>query len=97
MCEKFHKKLIKASNIFKILDQKKHDRFFLETKLDTMENILESRTLKTNQLRDEVFDKPADLEKLRDHLNGIVVWYADCYSKGLGFESRVSHGPFRKV
>jgi hypothetical protein len=33
----------------------------------------------------------------RDDLNGVVVSNADCYSKGLGFESRVSHGPFQKV
>jgi hypothetical protein len=32
-----------------------------------------------------------------DNLNGVVVGYADCYSKGSGFESRVSHGPFQKV
>jgi hypothetical protein len=37
----------------------------LETKLDTIENILESLTLKANQLRDEVFDKPAELEEFR--------------------------------
>jgi uncharacterized coiled-coil DUF342 family protein len=36
-----------------------------ETKLDTIEYILESRTLKANQLRDEIFDKPAELEELR--------------------------------
>jgi hypothetical protein len=29
-------------------------------------------------------------------LNGIVIRYADCYSEGPGFESRVSHGPFQK-
>jgi hypothetical protein len=35
-----------------------------------------------------------------DDLNGVVivvVGYADGYSKGPGFESRVSHGPFKKV
>jgi hypothetical protein len=37
----------------------------LETKLDTIENILESLALKANQLRDEVFDKPAELEEIR--------------------------------
>jgi hypothetical protein len=30
-------------------------------------------------------------------LNGVVVGYADCYSKGLEFEFRVRHGPFQKV
>jgi hypothetical protein len=30
-------------------------------------------------------------------LNGVVVSNADCQSKGPGFESRVSHGPFQKV
>jgi hypothetical protein len=34
-----------------------------------------------------------ELEDLSDE----VVGYADCYSKGPGFESRVSHGPFQKV
>jgi hypothetical protein len=43
-----------------------------------------------------------DIEKIKrlyviDDLNGVVVWYADCYSKGPEFESRVSHGPFKKV
>jgi hypothetical protein len=28
-----------------------------------------------------------------DDLNGVVGGYADCYSKGPGFESRASHGP----
>jgi hypothetical protein len=32
-----------------------------------------------------------------DDLNGVVVSNADCQSKGPGFESRVSHGPFQKV
>jgi hypothetical protein len=32
-----------------------------------------------------------------DDLNGVVVSNADCESKGPGFESRVSHGPFQKV
>jgi hypothetical protein len=32
-----------------------------------------------------------------DDLNGVMVGYADCYSEGLGFESRVIHGPFQKV
>jgi hypothetical protein len=32
-----------------------------------------------------------------DDLNSVVVGYADCYSKGPGFESRVSHGLFQKV
>jgi hypothetical protein len=32
-----------------------------------------------------------------DDLNGEVVSNADCQSKGPGFESRVSHGPFQKV
>jgi hypothetical protein len=45
--------------------KKKYVRFFLETKLDTTDNILEFRTLKANQLSDEVFDKPAELEKPR--------------------------------
>jgi hypothetical protein len=30
-------------------------------------------------------------------LNDVVVGYADCYSKGPGFKSRVSHGHFQKV
>jgi hypothetical protein len=32
-----------------------------------------------------------------DDLNGVVVGYADCYFKGPGFESWVSHCPFQKV
>jgi hypothetical protein len=36
--------------------------FAVRTQLD---NILESRTLKVNQLHDEVFDKPSELEELR--------------------------------
>jgi hypothetical protein len=32
-----------------------------------------------------------------DDLNGVVVSNADCKSKGPGFESRLSHGPFQKV
>jgi hypothetical protein len=32
-----------------------------------------------------------------DDLNGVVVSNADCYSKGAGFESWVSHGSFQKV
>jgi hypothetical protein len=32
-----------------------------------------------------------------DHLNGVVVSNADCYSKGFGIESRVSHGTFQIV
>jgi hypothetical protein len=32
-----------------------------------------------------------------DDLNGVVVSNADCYSKGPGFESRLSHGHFQKV
>jgi hypothetical protein len=36
-------------------------------------------------------------ERNRGDLNGVVVSNADCYSKGPGFESRVSHGPFQKV
>jgi hypothetical protein len=32
-----------------------------------------------------------------DDLNDVVVRNADCYSKGPGSESRVSHGPFQKV
>jgi hypothetical protein len=60
----YDSQLIKASNIIHTFDQKKHDRFFLQTKLDTIKNILESRTLKANQLRDEVFDKPVELEEL---------------------------------
>jgi hypothetical protein len=35
--------------------------------------------------------------KKNDDLNCVVVSNADCYSKGPGFESRVSHGPFQKV
>jgi hypothetical protein len=31
------------------------------------------------------------------NLNVVVVSNADCQSKGPGFESRVSHGPFQKV
>jgi hypothetical protein len=38
-----------------------------------------------------------DLCITNDDLNGVVVSNADCYSKGPGFESRVSHGPFQKV
>jgi hypothetical protein len=34
---------------------------------------------------------------ISDDLNGVVVGYTDCYSKGLGFKSRVSHGAFQKV
>jgi hypothetical protein len=41
-----------------------------------------------------VFNAPLGLF---DELNGVVVGYADCYSKGPGFESRVSHGPCQKV
>jgi hypothetical protein len=37
----------------------------------------------------------SDLEHIYE-INDIGV-YADCYSKGPGFESRVSHGPFQKV
>jgi hypothetical protein len=37
------------------------------------------------------------LSKMFDDLNGVVVSNADCQSKGPGFESRVSHGPFQKV
>jgi hypothetical protein len=37
----------------------------LETKLDSIENILDSRTLKEKQFRDEVFDKPAEFQDLR--------------------------------
>jgi hypothetical protein len=33
----------------------------------------------------------------KDDLNGVVVSNADCLSKGPGFESQVSHGPFQKV
>jgi hypothetical protein len=40
-----------------------------------------------------IFTKTFDL----DDLNGVVVSNADCQSKGPGFESRVSHGPFQKV
>jgi hypothetical protein len=36
-------------------------------------------------------------EGRQDDLNGVVVSNADCQSKGPGFESRVSHGPFQKV
>jgi hypothetical protein len=32
-----------------------------------------------------------------DDLNVVVDGYADCYSKSLGFEFRVSHGRFQKV
>jgi hypothetical protein len=60
----YDNQLIKASNIIQTFDQKKHDKFFLQTKLDTIKNILESRELKANQLRDEVFDKPIELEEL---------------------------------
>jgi SMC interacting uncharacterized protein involved in chromosome segregation len=56
---------MKASKILQKFNQKKQDRFFLEAKLDTIDNKLESRTLNANQLRDEVFDKPAELEELR--------------------------------
>jgi hypothetical protein len=38
-----------------------------------------------------------DFTQAFDNLNGVVVGYADCYSKGPRFESRVSHGPFQKV
>jgi hypothetical protein len=34
---------------------------------------------------------------IRTDLNGVLVSNADCQSKGPGFESRVSHGPFQKV
>jgi hypothetical protein len=37
----------------------------LHIKLDTIESILEFWTLKAKQLRDEVFDKPTELEELR--------------------------------
>jgi hypothetical protein len=36
------------------------------------------------------------LHKEKDDLNGVVIGYADCYSKGPGFEPRVTHGPFQK-
>jgi hypothetical protein len=32
-----------------------------------------------------------------DDLNGVEVGSANCYSKGPGFKSRVSHGPIQKV
>jgi hypothetical protein len=32
-----------------------------------------------------------------EELNGIAVGYAECYSRGPGFESQVSHGSFQKV
>jgi hypothetical protein len=35
--------------------------------------------------------------KSMNDLNDVVVGYADCFSEGPGFESRVSHGPFQKV
>jgi hypothetical protein len=34
----YDNQLIKASNILQTFDQKKHDRFFLQTKLDTIED-----------------------------------------------------------
>jgi hypothetical protein len=37
------------------------------------------------------------VQPVQDDLNGVVVSNADFYSKGPGFESRVSHGPFQKV
>jgi hypothetical protein len=33
----------------------------------------------------------------KDDRNGVVFSNADCQSKGPGFESQVSHGPFQKV
>jgi hypothetical protein len=36
-------------------------------------------------------------DSITEDLNGVVVGYADCYSKGPGFEFGVSHGPFQKV
>jgi hypothetical protein len=44
-------------------------------KLDTIENILESRTLKANQQRDEVCDKPAELKELRATSEGLQNMY----------------------
>jgi hypothetical protein len=42
-------------------------------------------------------EKKQEFYMKQDDLNGVVVSNADCYSKGPGFESRVSHGPFQKV
>jgi hypothetical protein len=61
----------------------------------------------TRSLNDYVAQGPCEIRvgiwlglllwKGQDDLNGVVVSNADCYSKGSGFESRVSHGPFQKV
>jgi vacuolar-type H+-ATPase subunit I/STV1 len=55
--------------------------------LDTIENILESRTLKVNQLRDEVFDKSAELKELR----ATSKKFEDMYDQVVSFIRRAVH------